>query len=138
MFRDAYDRWRDLSGTARIERDELFRDSNLAHNFNDNSIAEAGYIPVPRFQQLLWGVLDGRHASSNRRDNPLPTMKKIDESPPVHVSIITPGGPGSAFLLECRHHGRGISSCLQMARTVPSLISRWRGTLAILCKAGLN
>src|SRR3989454_12312445 len=25
-----------------------------------------------------------------------------------------------------------------MARTVPSLISRWRGTLAILCNAGLN
>jgi hypothetical protein len=35
-------------------------------------------------------------------------------------------------------YGRGISSCLQMARTVPSLISRWRGTLAILCNAGLN
>ncbi len=35
-------------------------------------------------------------------------------------------------------YGRGISSCLQMARTVPSLISRWRGTLAILCDAELN
>src|SRR5882724_1789486 len=37
-----------------------------------------------------------------------------------------------------RHYGRGTSSCLQMARTVPSLISRWRGTLAILCNTGLN
>jgi hypothetical protein len=35
-------------------------------------------------------------------------------------------------------YGRGISSCLQIARTVPSLISRWRGTLAIFCKVGLN
>ena len=49
-----------------------------------------------------------------------------------------PGAPGSAFLPGCRPYGRGISSCLQMARTVPSLISRWRGTLAILCKLGLN
>ncbi len=53
-------------------------------------------------------------------------------------------GAGSAPGLEtitagsCRPYGRGISSCLQMARTVPSLISRWRGTLAILCNAGLN
>src|SRR5713101_335668 len=39
---------------------------------------------------------------------------------------------------SCRSYGRGISSCLQMARTVPSLISRWRGTLAILCNGGLN
>src|SRR2546426_3365004 len=39
---------------------------------------------------------------------------------------------------SCRSYGRGISSCLQMARTVPSLISRWRGTLAILCNEGLN
>jgi hypothetical protein len=38
----------------------------------------------------------------------------------------------------CQSYGRGISSCLQMARTVPSLISRWRGTLAILCNEGLN
>src|SRR3989442_4494813 len=39
---------------------------------------------------------------------------------------------------SCRSYGRGISNCLQMARTVPSLISRWRGTLAILFNAGLN
>src|SRR5713101_5386994 len=39
---------------------------------------------------------------------------------------------------SCRPYGRGISSCLQMARTVPSLISRWRGPLAIFCNEGLN
>ncbi len=49
-----------------------------------------------------------------------------------------PGAPGSVSLPGRRLYGRGISSCLQMARTVPSLISRWRGTLAILCKVGLN
>ena len=38
------------------------------------------------------------------------------------------------LLLAGWRYGRGISSCLQMARTVPSLISRWRGTLAILCR----
>ena len=42
------------------------------------------------------------------------------------------------FYLGVGLYGRGISSCLQMARTVPSLISRWRWTLAILCKVGLN
>jgi len=39
---------------------------------------------------------------------------------------------------SCRLYGRGISSCLQMARTVPSLTSRRRGMLAIWCSAGLN
>jgi hypothetical protein len=90
MFRNAYDRWRDLSGAARTERSELLWDSHLAQNFKDRSIAETVYIPVPRFQQLLWAVIDGRHASSNRGDKPLPAMEKIDESPPVHNSIITP------------------------------------------------
>ena len=90
MFRNAYDRWRDLSGATRIERSELLWDSHLAQNFKDMSIAETVYIPVPRFQQLLWAVIDGRHASSNRRDKPQPAMEKINESPPVHNSILTP------------------------------------------------
>jgi hypothetical protein len=92
MFRNAYDRWRDLSGTTRIERCDLLRDSHLAQNFKDRSIAETVYIPVPRFQQLLWAVKDGRHASSDRRDKPLPAMEKINESPPVHNSILMPQG----------------------------------------------
>jgi hypothetical protein len=40
------------------------------------------------------------------------------------MEFTMPGAPGSAFLPGCRPHGRGISSCLQMALTVPSLISR--------------
>jgi len=92
MFRNAYDRWRDLPGPTRIERCELLWDSHLAQNFKDRSIAETVYIPVPGFQQLLWAVIDGRHASSNRRDKPLPAMEKINESPPAHNSILTPRG----------------------------------------------
>jgi hypothetical protein len=92
VFRNAYDRWRDLPGATRIERCELLWDSHLAQNFKDRSIAETVHIPVPGFQQLLWAVIDGRHASSNRRDKPLPAMEKINESPPVHNSILTPRG----------------------------------------------
>jgi hypothetical protein len=77
---------------ARIERCDPLWDSHLAQNFKDGSIAEAVYIPVPRFQQLLRAVIDGRHASSNRRHKPLPTMEKINEWPPVHKSILTPLG----------------------------------------------
>ena len=63
---------------------------------------------------------------------------------PEHVHLLpsVPFDPRSPSIVPfdrgCRPYGRGISSCLQMARTVPSLISRWRGTLAILCKVGLN
>src|SRR5216684_2367730 len=95
MFRNAYDRWRDLSGATRTERSELLWDSHLAQNFKNRSIAETVYIPVPRFQQLLWTVIDGRHASSNRCDKPLPAMEKINESPPVHNSILTPRPGGN-------------------------------------------
>lgn len=49
-----------------------------------------------------------------------------------------PAAPGSAFLPGCRAYGRGISGGLLMVRTVPSLISRWRGLLAVLCRVGLN
>ena len=71
---------------------------------------------------------------------------KVGADPSSHHVFCVPddfsGSKGGTFQLENRKYrhpyGRGISSCLQMARTVPSLISRWRGTLAILCNAGLN
>jgi hypothetical protein len=84
IFRNTHDRWRDISGATRIERCELLWDSHLAQDFKDRSITETVYVPVPRFQQRLWAVIDGRYAGSNRRDKPLPAMEEITESPPVH------------------------------------------------------
>src|SRR5208282_941911 len=75
---------------------------------------------------------------------PVESQRIGDEAPrmrePIHGPNQRgwPGAPGSASLPGRRLYGCPISSCLQMARTVPSLISRWRGTLAILCKVGLN
>ena len=56
-----------------------------------------------------------------------PVRVGIEATGPIHWFERLPGAPGSAFLAGCRPYARGISSCLQMARTVPSLISRSRG-----------
>ena len=48
------------------------------------------------------------------------------------------GDTGVSVFLFHGKSGPGGSPVRDRARTVPSLISRWRGTLAILCDAGLN
>ena len=64
----------------------------------------------------------------------IPTLRDLAE-PLGARAVCRPAKPRGR---PGRLQGGGISSCLQMARTVPSLISRWRGTLAILRCEGFD
>src|SRR5882724_2489298 len=89
------------------------------------SMARGGRVAAPQFRKTLLGGLSLRVCKGGAQ-----TRKQKLE---VEIGKGTRLTVGSWW-----RYGRGISSCLQMARTVPSLISRWRGTLAILCNGGLN
>ncbi len=87
-FRNCNDCRGDLPRATRIERSELLRDSHFMQDVKDGSVSEAVYVPVPRFQHFLRCVINGRHASRNCGDEPLPAMKKVNECRPTHYSIL--------------------------------------------------
>src|ERR1022692_3405819 len=83
-----YNRRRDLSGAARIERCEFPGNSHFPQDLKDRSVSETVYIPIPCFQRLLRAVKHRRRSSSDGSDKPLPVMKEIDEFCPVHSRIL--------------------------------------------------
>src|SRR6266851_4935780 len=88
MFRNGYDRRRNLSRATRVERCEILRDSHLMQNLKDGSVSETVEIPVPCFEHLLWCVVDSGYDGHNRGDEPLPAMEKVHNGSPVHNGIL--------------------------------------------------